>query len=593
MKFKKLIALLSAVTIAISSFSLTAYASNENITEPEVEDVTDKAKAVIYVHTSMNDPKAVGRSFGVLQDNNKITLNASHFNYPDGGEEIEIEYIGLLIMANEFDEVDGKQLTAEFTGLSVKAICGDTEIDITPDSNIVTSTHHIQIEELNTGVTITSTYWDVGVKFDFKELADKVTGIYKFKENDVKVTAEWTALKITTPKVAEKENAPTITIPTTEQTLTLTANNLDNDDEHHISYQGNISLFEGASVNSVKALSRNITLKINLKDISIDTVSKPNVIAVIQSTGEGNPIAGNIREQITSSNFGNDNTVTLIVPVADILSKMTEDVKGTISLLIVFDVTTDNPISTDSPVIKITFGDEPKETETTTATTTTSSGSNSPSFTVITPDDTTAAATEAPTEVVTGANGESVEAPKDVIPDGAELVVKEQTKEDAIKMVENITADDTNKETIETIKKAIKDVKAVAVDINLIKDGQKVQPNGTIKVAINIPKSLKDNIDFFVYRVEEDGTFTDVKAAVESGKIVFTTSHFSTYIITSEALYNDDAVIETTTATTVASVSEEPEDDENKFTGVATLAIIPTVIAAASLIISKKSKKTN
>lgn len=208
-----------------------------------------------------------------------------------------------------------------------------------------------------------------------------------------------------------------------------------------------------------------------------------------------------------------------------------------------------------------------------------------------------ATTTEAPAEVVTGANGESVEAPKDVIPTGAVLEAKEQPKEEAVKAVEAITTNDTNKEAVDTVKKAVEDGKAAVMDINLVKDGAKVQPNGSIKAIINIPEILKNAAKLFVYRVEANGTFTDVNASVVDGKLVFTTSHFSTYIITSEALSGDAVVTEaaaTTTAapaaaTTAAGGNGSSTDDKNQATGVV-IAVIPAMLAAAGVIAAKKRK---
>lgn len=208
-----------------------------------------------------------------------------------------------------------------------------------------------------------------------------------------------------------------------------------------------------------------------------------------------------------------------------------------------------------------------------------------------------ATTTEAPAEVVTGANGESVEAPKDVIPTGAVLEAKEQPKEEAVKAVEAITTNDTNKKAVDTVKKAVEDGKAAVMDINLVKDGAKVQPNGSIKAIINIPEILKNAAKLFVYRVEANGTFTDVNASVVDGKLVFTTSHFSTYIITSEALSGDAVVTEaaaTTTAapaaaTTAAGGNGSSTDDKNQATGVV-IAVIPAMLAAAGVIAAKKRK---
>ena len=63
-------------------------------------------------------------------------------------------------------------------------------------------------------------------------------------------------------------------------------------------------------------------------------------------------------------------------------------------------------------------------------------------------------------------------------------------------------------------------------DISLIKDGVAVQPDGTAKVKIPT-----DNENAKVYRIEADGTATDMNAVYENGYLVFTTDHFSVYAV--------------------------------------------------------------
>lgn len=177
------------------------------------------------------------------------------------------------------------------------------------------------------------------------------------------------------------------------------------------------------------------------------------------------------------------------------------------------------------------------------------------------------------------------ETPKDVISAGAVLEVKEQSREEAIKAIESIKADEINKAVIEAVKKAVEEAKAVVADINLIRDGQKIQPDGTVKVTINIPEAFKNVADLFVYRAEDNGTFTLIDAKVENGKIVFFTNHFSTYIITSEALSGGAVVTE---APSAAEAPSDPED-KNQNTGVF-FAVVPAAIAAAGVAVSKRRK---
>lgn len=64
-------------------------------------------------------------------------------------------------------------------------------------------------------------------------------------------------------------------------------------------------------------------------------------------------------------------------------------------------------------------------------------------------------------------------------------------------------------------------------DITLTDNGVAVQPDGTVKVKIPV-----DSENAKIYRVEEDSTLTDMQAVYEDGFMVFTTEHFSLYVLT-------------------------------------------------------------
>lgn len=66
-------------------------------------------------------------------------------------------------------------------------------------------------------------------------------------------------------------------------------------------------------------------------------------------------------------------------------------------------------------------------------------------------------------------------------------------------------------------------------DITLVEEGEAVQPEGGVKVKIPATEQA-----YKVYRVEEDGTLTDMNAVYEDGFMVFTTEHFSLYVVTEE-----------------------------------------------------------
>lgn len=70
------------------------------------------------------------------------------------------------------------------------------------------------------------------------------------------------------------------------------------------------------------------------------------------------------------------------------------------------------------------------------------------------------------------------------------------------------------------------------------KDGVHIQPDGTVK--IKLPHDWKHN-DYKVYRVNDDGTITDMNAYRQGSHIVFETDHFSLYVIVDEsAPVNED-----------------------------------------------------
>lgn len=83
---------------------------------------------------------------------------------------------------------------------------------------------------------------------------------------------------------------------------------------------------------------------------------------------------------------------------------------------------------------------------------------------------------------------------------------------------------------------------AVAYDITL-KDanGNVIQPNGNVTVTIPVPAGWNGNL-VRVYRAEADGSYTDMNAAHQDGNLVFTTNHFSTYVVTTDVLNGDNNV---------------------------------------------------
>ena len=72
---------------------------------------------------------------------------------------------------------------------------------------------------------------------------------------------------------------------------------------------------------------------------------------------------------------------------------------------------------------------------------------------------------------------------------------------------------------------------SVTYNITFEKDGEEIQPNGTVTVKIPVPEGMDGNL-CKVYRQETDYTYTDMNAVYQDGYMVFTTDHFSRYILT-------------------------------------------------------------
>lgn len=121
-------------------------------------------------------------------------------------------------------------------------------------------------------------------------------------------------------------------------------------------------------------------------------------------------------------------------------------------------------------------------------------------------------------------------------------------------------------------------------NISLMKDGNETQPDGEVTVYIPIPDELKvlayageltDGglpVNIKIYRIEEDGTLTEMDARVEDGCFVFTTDHFSLYTIV-----GFDAAEEV----------QDPELENNNFA----VITIAAAIAVAVLLIAVWAKK--
>lgn len=114
--------------------------------------------------------------------------------------------------------------------------------------------------------------------------------------------------------------------------------------------------------------------------------------------------------------------------------------------------------------------------------------------------------------------------PANVITDNKTQITVETEKDEDVEL--NVV-EIVNEEKIEEIDLILVGEKTVKVfDITLTSNGVEVQPDG--KVTVRIPVGIANAK---IYRMETDGTLTDMNAVYKDGYLEFTTEHFSIYVV--------------------------------------------------------------
>lgn len=88
----------------------------------------------------------------------------------------------------------------------------------------------------------------------------------------------------------------------------------------------------------------------------------------------------------------------------------------------------------------------------------------------------------------------------------------------------------------------IASVPSQVYNISMIKNGVETQPEGKVEVSIPVPENMKHlarNGKIKVYRIEEDGTRTEMQVKVQNGLLIFNTDHFSLYVIMGDEMLGD------------------------------------------------------
>ena len=147
--------------------------------------------------------------------------------------------------------------------------------------------------------------------------------------------------------------------------------------------------------------------------------------------------------------------------------------------------------------------------------------------------------------------------------------------------------------------KALSDYKEkmVVVDISILRGTEFVhQFPGGVEVTLDIPAGYEE-ANVKVFRMEEDGSATDMQAVCKDGKAVFVTNHFSTYVIAEQAKTAQEApkvVNENiSTAQTEAAKAENAKTETVKTgdtanAGLYVMLMAVMLIGAGVLIIGKR-----
>ena len=125
----------------------------------------------------------------------------------------------------------------------------------------------------------------------------------------------------------------------------------------------------------------------------------------------------------------------------------------------------------------------------------------------------------------------------------------------------------TSGDLYDKVGAALKDGKFTLYDLYLLKNNLEVQPDGTIVISIPVPDSY-DGAQCKVYRVNEDGSVTEVTAVLKDGKLTFETDQMGAYAVyqpvkvdTDEPGDNDD----TTKPGDNDDTTEPPKTGDNDF----------------------------
>ena len=156
----------------------------------------------------------------------------------------------------------------------------------------------------------------------------------------------------------------------------------------------------------------------------------------------------------------------------------------------------------------------------------------------------------------------------------------------------------TSGELYDKVKEALKNGKFTLYDLYLLENNLEVQPDGTITTAIPVPDGY-DGAQCKVYRVNADGSVTEVTAVLKDGKLTFKTDEVGAFAVYQPVKVDtDEPGVEEPTKPGVDEPTTPGDNDgttESPKTGDSTpvaLMLTVTLCSLAALVVLGKKKKT-
>lgn len=99
----------------------------------------------------------------------------------------------------------------------------------------------------------------------------------------------------------------------------------------------------------------------------------------------------------------------------------------------------------------------------------------------------------------------------------------------ALSATHHATDSEQGKTAISAIEKPYDSAKVAVFDISVSKNGEKVQPDGKVKVTL--PKPFESELGYVTYHVKDDNTVEELATTVDGNNLTFETTSFSYFVV--------------------------------------------------------------